>query len=312
MAEPSFRRRLTMTSGFMAEAKRAPRSERETGDGARAPLEAPRRPRRRRPAGARQLRYVVAIALKYRRYGVPVSELIAEGNFGVVHALGKFDPERGIRFVTYAAYWVRAYMLDHVIKSWSMVGGGSGTAALAAVLQAAPRAGPGHQSAGRGRGRRARAGRARRCDSRRARAAWCSGSRRATCRSTSSCSTTSASGWSTCCPRTTIRSELARAAGRRRREERRRRGAVGARPARALHRRASRLMADPADELSLAEIGRSLGVSRERARQLEARTKRKLKSASRRSETRCSPSGSPTRSSTLRPPNRASCMFAPA
>jgi RNA polymerase sigma-32 factor len=72
------------------------------------------------------LRYVVAIALKYRRYGMPIAELIAEGNFGVVHALNKFDPSRGTRFVTYAAYWIRAYILNHVIHSWSLVGVGSG------------------------------------------------------------------------------------------------------------------------------------------------------------------------------------------
>ncbi len=72
------------------------------------------------------LRYVVAIALKYRRYGVPLSELIAEGNFGVVHALKKFEPDRGNRFVTYAAYWIRAYILNYIIRSWSLVGVGSG------------------------------------------------------------------------------------------------------------------------------------------------------------------------------------------
>lgn len=72
------------------------------------------------------LRYVVATALKHRRYGVPLNELIAEGNFGLVHALRKFDPERGFRFVTYAAYWIRAYILNHIIRSWSLVGTGSG------------------------------------------------------------------------------------------------------------------------------------------------------------------------------------------
>jgi len=72
------------------------------------------------------LRYVVAIALKYRRYGVPVAELIGEGNFGLLHALTKFDPARGFRFVTYAAYWIRAYVLNYVIRSWSLVGVGSG------------------------------------------------------------------------------------------------------------------------------------------------------------------------------------------
>lgn len=72
------------------------------------------------------LRYVVAIARSYSRYGVPLAELVAEGNFGIVHALRKFDPARGNRFVTYAAYWIRAYVLAYVIHSWSLVGVGSG------------------------------------------------------------------------------------------------------------------------------------------------------------------------------------------
>src|SRR6185503_16478341 len=65
-------------------------------------------------------------ALTYRRYGLALSDLVAEGNFGIVHALRKFDPGRGTRFVTYAAYWIRAYILNFVIRSWSLVGVGSG------------------------------------------------------------------------------------------------------------------------------------------------------------------------------------------
>lgn len=72
------------------------------------------------------LRAVAAIAVKYRRYGVPLDELVAEGNFALVHALAKFDPNRGNRFMTYAAFWVRAHVLNHVIGSFSMVGAGSG------------------------------------------------------------------------------------------------------------------------------------------------------------------------------------------
>ncbi len=72
------------------------------------------------------LRYVVAIALSYRRYGVRVADLVSEGNVGLMIALKKFDPDRGTRFVTYAAHWIRAYVLDHVIRAWSMVGVGSG------------------------------------------------------------------------------------------------------------------------------------------------------------------------------------------
>jgi RNA polymerase sigma-32 factor len=72
------------------------------------------------------LRYVVAIALKYRHYGVATDELIAEGNAGVVQALRKFEPETGNRFLTYASHWIRAYILGCVLRSWSIVRGGSG------------------------------------------------------------------------------------------------------------------------------------------------------------------------------------------
>jgi RNA polymerase sigma-32 factor len=72
------------------------------------------------------LRFVAAIALQYRRYGIPIWELIAEGNLGLMLAVRKFDPERGTRFVTYAGYWIRAYVLDLVVKSTTMVGAGSG------------------------------------------------------------------------------------------------------------------------------------------------------------------------------------------
>lgn len=83
------------------------------------------------PEAARQLveanlRYVVAIALSYRRYGVRLADLVSEGNLGLMIALRKFDPTRGTRFVTYAAHWIRAYVLDHVIRAWSIVGVGAG------------------------------------------------------------------------------------------------------------------------------------------------------------------------------------------
>ena len=72
------------------------------------------------------LRYVVAVALQYRRYGIPIAELVAEGNMGLMMAVRKFDPHRGTRFVTYAGYWIRAYVLDCVVRSTTMVGAGSG------------------------------------------------------------------------------------------------------------------------------------------------------------------------------------------
>ncbi len=67
------------------------------------------------------LRMVTTLAAKYRHYGLPLSELIAEGNSGLVRALEKFDPSRGVRYATYAAYWVRASMLGYVLRSRSIV-----------------------------------------------------------------------------------------------------------------------------------------------------------------------------------------------
>ncbi len=72
------------------------------------------------------LRYVVAIGLQYRRYGVRLGDLIAEGSVGLVTAVRKFDPHRGTRFVTYAGYWIRAFVLEAVVRSSTMIGAGSG------------------------------------------------------------------------------------------------------------------------------------------------------------------------------------------
>ncbi|MBW1754805.1 MAG: sigma-70 family RNA polymerase sigma factor [Deltaproteobacteria bacterium] len=72
------------------------------------------------------LRYVIAIGLQYRRYGVTLGDLIAEGSVGLVTAVRKFDPHRGTRFVTYAGYWIRAFVLEAVVRSSTMVGAGSG------------------------------------------------------------------------------------------------------------------------------------------------------------------------------------------
>jgi RNA polymerase sigma-32 factor len=72
------------------------------------------------------LRFVVKIAMGYRGYGLKVSDLVEEGNIGLCEAVRRFDPARNLRFMTYAAYWIRAYILAHVLKQWSMVGVGTG------------------------------------------------------------------------------------------------------------------------------------------------------------------------------------------
>lgn len=72
------------------------------------------------------LRNVVPVALRYRRYGLPVADLIAEGNLAMVRALARYEPERELRFATYANYWIRAEMLAHVLQHRSLVSGGRG------------------------------------------------------------------------------------------------------------------------------------------------------------------------------------------
>lgn len=72
------------------------------------------------------LRYVVKIAYRFRGYGFRTSELVAEGNVGLLQALRRFEPERGLRFMTYASYWVRAQMLKFILEHWSLVGLGTG------------------------------------------------------------------------------------------------------------------------------------------------------------------------------------------
>jgi RNA polymerase sigma-32 factor len=67
------------------------------------------------------LRLVVKIAFSHRGYGVPVSDLISEGSVGMMQALRHFDPDRGVRFSTYSAHWVRAAIKDYVLRSWSLV-----------------------------------------------------------------------------------------------------------------------------------------------------------------------------------------------
>lgn len=71
------------------------------------------------------LGYVIAIATTYRRYQVPLAELVAEGNLGLLRALDKFDPELDIRFVTYAGFWVRSHVISHILKNWSIANTGS-------------------------------------------------------------------------------------------------------------------------------------------------------------------------------------------
>ena len=67
------------------------------------------------------LRLVVKIAMGYRGYGLPVDDLIAEGNIGMMQAVRRFDPDRGFRLSTYAMWWIRAAIQEYILRSWSLV-----------------------------------------------------------------------------------------------------------------------------------------------------------------------------------------------
>lgn len=67
------------------------------------------------------LRFVVKVAFEYKSYGMKLLDLIQEGNIGLMMAVKKFDPYKGIRFISYAIWWIRAYIQNFIIKSWSLV-----------------------------------------------------------------------------------------------------------------------------------------------------------------------------------------------
>lgn len=223
------------------------------------------------------LRYVVAIALKYRRYGLPLAELIAEGNFGIVHALTKFDIDRGNRFVTYAAYWIRAYILNYIIRSWSLVGVGSG--ALRSKMFFKLRRERVRIINLVGEGEHADDLLAERFNMSREQIQGMV--RRLEARDLSLDARVFDDAV------TTVVETLAAPSDDQEESFSSSQTTVNAREVvqtaiKTLDNRERyivehRLMADAEDELSLAEIGRRLGVSRERARQLESRAKRKLK-----------------------------------
>ena len=67
------------------------------------------------------LRFVVKVAYEYRSYGLKMSDLIQEANIGLMKAVQKFDPDKGIRLISYAVWWIRAYIQNYILKNWSLV-----------------------------------------------------------------------------------------------------------------------------------------------------------------------------------------------
>jgi RNA polymerase sigma-32 factor len=221
------------------------------------------------------LRAVLAAAVKYRYYGVHVSELVAEGNCGLVHALERFDPERGVRFATYAKHWIRAYMLAHVIRSTSLVGSSSGL--VRSQLDFRVRRERSRMAALLGDGSAADEALAQRLDVsvERLRSLL----ERLDCRDVSLDAPSEHAGgrvaeWLPSCDNPELSYFEDQCSG-----------VAGAAVAAALVEldqrerfiAERRLMAEPAEEMSLADIARIMGVSRERARQLEQRAKHKLR-----------------------------------
>ena len=64
---------------------------------------------------------VIAYSMKFKNYGLPISDLVQEGHIGLMQAIGKFQPSRDIRFSTYASWWIRSAIQDYVLKNWSIV-----------------------------------------------------------------------------------------------------------------------------------------------------------------------------------------------
>jgi len=71
------------------------------------------------------MRLVIAMATKFRHFGLPVSDLVQEGHVGLLEAAARFEAERGVRFSTYATWWIRASMQDYILRNWSIVRGGT-------------------------------------------------------------------------------------------------------------------------------------------------------------------------------------------
>jgi RNA polymerase sigma-32 factor len=223
------------------------------------------------------LRYVVAIAITYRRYGLPLADLVSAGNVGLVTALAKFDPERGTRFLTYAAHWIRAYILDHVLRGYSLVGVGAGALRSKVFFRLRrERARVAAETNDPGEAMEKLAVRFGTTPEKIAVLA-----QRLEARDVSLDLPLREEGAPTLLDTlasTTPSQETAYADCERKEAiESRVRAAVAELDPRERYIVEARMMADDPDELSLAELGRRLGVSRERARQLEARAKEKLR-----------------------------------
>jgi RNA polymerase sigma-32 factor len=246
-------------------------------------LEAWRARRDRHAAGQlieANLRHVVFTALAYKNYGIPLDDLISEGNVGLMKALDRFDPSHNVRFATYAIYWIRAQIVLGLLDSWSIMSGPRGAldsrvffrlrrerARLAAGAQAPERAGEPSIEAQLavqfGVSERRMEEMLAQLDHR-------------------GVSLEGGSGGHEPWPLPELRSDAEQATRLEWQEQSLQverilgavRGELDPRETFILDRR---LMADPDEKLSLGEIGAQFGVSRERVRQIEVRAQKKIR-----------------------------------
>ena len=111
--------------GFMRAAMNAPFLEREEEHLLAVRWKSDRDEAALHKLAAAHMRLVISIAARFRHYGLPMADLIQEGHVGLLEAGARFDPERDVRFSTYATWWIRAAIQDHILRNWSIVRGGT-------------------------------------------------------------------------------------------------------------------------------------------------------------------------------------------
>ncbi|HEY3252557.1 MAG TPA: sigma-70 family RNA polymerase sigma factor [Polyangiaceae bacterium] len=269
----------TIGNGYLALVHRIPKLSREREHELALRWREHRDPSARDELVRCNLRYVVAVARRFRREtSATFDELIAEGNFGLLHALGKFDPDHGTRFITYAAYWIRAYMSQYLVRSRSLVATGVRSKLLSKIRRERAKA----QASGEGANADSRLAEELALTPEKLRSLverldvrdvpWDVHSEDLGGRFGDAFDAPSLSAEETALAAETDE-RLSAAVSR----------ALSTLDVREQYVVARRLMADREEELSLAEIGRSFSFSRERARQIEARAMRKLRVALQRS-----------------------------
>jgi len=111
--------------GFMRAAMNAPFLEREEEHLLAVRWKSDRDEAALHKLAAAHMRLVISIAARFRHYGLPMADLIQEGHVGLLEAGARFDPDRDVRFSTYATWWIRAAIQDHILRNWSIVRGGT-------------------------------------------------------------------------------------------------------------------------------------------------------------------------------------------